>query len=543
MAIFYIIVLILAGLGILLYGMSLFSRALESTMGHSLNNKFMRVSTHPYRSYFLSAVLTFLTQKSTLVSGMIMNYVNIGTISLRQSIPFVLGLSFGNALSVLLLIFQGLNLTAILTICCFIGAVLNLFARTEKNQNIAKALVGFGMLFLGIELVGIYSKELFGVESIFGFLEHINYPIVIILLSFLFSLATTSNFASITILASLVMSGPVQIEVAVLGLLSVALGTALASYLYTVPGQGVDARRVATQHIFAHLFGFVVLGALYFTGVYQWLFASLGGNVFLTLIIVHIVQMVLPIVLVPFRGLIEKFLRMIVRDKKNDRDPSKEFILPDTVLDTFSTGYLALLQSTQKLMQKNSDIETTILRRLSEGKDMRGIMGEVQGLNKAIKICNNAVLRMSARINEKELQKSNILVNIFSDLTYLADRTKKLAQLGGEVSKKPKSLSKEDVSKLLALVGYLDSLNKLDIALIDDIIAGKTIDSEGLKCVLEYNKFIYEIIQEQRKEVYLEYRSNGRYPEGNAYFNALVNFENVNTSLENIAIKLGILSG
>lgn len=81
------------------------------------------------------------------------------------------------------------------------------------------------------------------------------------------------------------------------------------------------------------------------------------------------------------------------------------------------------------------------------------------------------------------------------------------------------------------------------MALIDDIIGGKTIDSEGLKCVLEYNKQIYDIIQKHRKEVYLEYRSNGHYPEGNAYFNALVNFENVNTSLENIAIKLGILSG
>ena len=113
-----IIVLMLAGLGLLLYGMSMFSRALESCMGHSLGNRFMKVANSPIKSYFFSAIMTFATQKSTLVSGMIMNYVNYGTISLRQSLPFVLGLSFGNTISIILMIFQGLNLTRFLTLLC-----------------------------------------------------------------------------------------------------------------------------------------------------------------------------------------------------------------------------------------------------------------------------------------------------------------------------------------------------------------------------------------------------------------------------------------
>lgn len=538
-----IVVLMLAGLGLLLYGMSMFSRALESCMGHSLGNKFIKVSNSPIRSYFFSAIMTFATQKSTLVSGMIMNYVNYGTISLRQSLPFVLGLSFGNTLSIILLIFQGLNLTRFLTLLCFVGAVINLLFRQEKMHNIAKALMGFGMLFLGLDLVGQYATQLFETDTMFAFFQSINYPIVIMLLALVFSFLTTSNFASITILAVLVEAGIISIGSASLGVLTVAMGTALASYLYTVPGQGREAKMVAVGHILAHLFGFVIMVPLYFTGVYELLFGAINNNVFMTLIIVHMVQMTLPIILLPFCGVIEKLLRLIVPQKKNSSDPSQDFILPDTTLDTFSTGYIALLNSTKKLLIKNLQIQNNILDRMGQGKDMRGINGAIQGLNKAIRISNNAVLRMTSKVGEVEIQKSNVLFNIFNDVQYLADRSKKLSDIANDVAKKPRSITAEQVENLQNLLSQLDSLTNLVVAIIDDTISGKQIDSDALKIVLDSNKHIYSDLQKKRREVYTDYKNRGAYPESNAYFNALGMFENVNTSLENIAIKLGILSG
>ncbi len=538
-----IIVLMLAGLGLLLYGMSMFSRALESCMGHSLGNKFMKVANSPIRSYFFSAIMTFATQKSTLVSGMLMNYVNYGTISLRSSLPFVLGLSFGNTLSVILLVFQGLNLTRFLTLLCFVGAVINLIFRQEKMHNIAKALVGFGMLFLGLDLVGQYATQLFETDKVFGVLHAINFPIVIMLLAFAFSFVTTSNFASITILAALVEANIANAGTASLGVLTVALGTAIASYLYTVPGQGREAKMVAVGHILAHLFGFIIMVPLYFTGVYELLYTALGGNIFITLIIVHMVQMTLPILLLPFCKILEKLLRALVPAPKSNPDPSKEFILPDTTLDTFSTGYIALLNSAKKLLQKNLEIQDDILDRMGQGKDMRGMNGAIQGLNKAIKISNNAVLRMTSKVGGVEIQKSNILFNIFNDIQYLSERSKKLIDIANDVAKKPHKISAEQVGKLQNLLVKLDSLASLVLGIIEDLIEGKVIDGDALKIVLDNNKHIYSDIQNERKAVYLDYKNRGVFPESNVYFNALGIFENVNTALENIAIKLGILSG
>lgn len=538
-----IVVLLLAGLGLLLYGMYMFSQALEACMGHRLGNSFMRVSDSPIRSYFFSAVMTFVSQKSTMVSAMVMNYVSYGMISLKKSLPFVLGLSCGNAISIILMIFQGLNVTRFLSLLCFVGAVVNLLFRQEKMHNVAKACMGFGMLFLGIDLVGQYAAMLFETDGMYAFFESINYPIVIMLIALVFSFVTTSNFASLTLLSAFVSADIITIDVAALGMLTVAIGTALASYVYTVPGQGREARAVAVGHILAHVFGFLVMVPLYFTGVYAWLFSALGDNIILTLIIVHMVQMILPIVLLPFCGALEKFLRLIVPQKKNSRDPSREFVLPDTTLETFSTGYLALLNSVKLLLQKNKKAVSDILDRMGQGKDMRGIGGVISGLNKAIKISHNAVLRLTSKVGETEFHKTNVLVNIFGDVGYLADYTKKLSDIGSEVVKKPRAINAEQMSQLQELWQLLDSTTSLVTALADDVIASKAVDGDALKLVLDSNRHIYSVLQKQRREVYLDYKNRGAYPDTNAYFNALGVFENINTALENIAIKLGILSG
>ena len=546
MSVIYMLILTFAGLGILLYGMSLFSSALESGLGYRLNNKFMQMAKKPITGYLFSALLTFGTQKTTLVNGMIMDYVNVGTISLRQSLPMVLGLCFGNMISIILMIFQGFNLTTYFTILCFVGAIINLFIKTSKAQLAAKALVGFGMLFLGIELVGTYAGQIFQLPEVFDFISSINYPIVIMLVSFLFAIFTTSTFATLTFVVSLVgMSGtgPVGIESAVMGMLAGGVGTAVADFIYTAPGQGTDAKRVGFYHVFAYFFGFVVLAPLYFTGWYTDLFHALGDNALITLILVHMFQMFIPIVLMPFGKIMEKMLIVLIPERKKKKDPYADFVLSDSVISVFGVGYIALLQSTKKLLEMNAELQTDILAKIEAKKDMRGIKGRIQGLDKAIRITNNSALRMTPRAGKENLQKTNILVNIFSDMHYLVDRSRKLSEIGNDIAKKPRSITQKQINALLKVSNELNNLVKMNCDLIEKLINNQDIGNDGLKGIMAYNKKIGGYLHTLRKEVYSDYRKNGHLPEGNTYFIILRNLEDYTASLDNIAVKLGILSG
>ena len=546
MEIVYMIILALAGLGILLYGMLLFSSALETSLGSRFNKKFSKVASNPFKSYLVGSGITFLTQKVTLTCGMIMGFVDVGTITPKQSIAFVLGISFGSALSMIVMMFQGLNLTIVLSILCFVGALITLFFKTNKMQQIGQALVGFGMLFLGIELVGTYATEIFAIPAVFDFLSSISNPFVVILIGFLVSFLTTSTFASLTIITALVGvagSGPISIETAFLGMLAVAVGTALSDYVYTIAGQSVEAKRVTAFHVLFRLFTFLICLPFYFTPLVSMLYNSLEQNAVMTLIIIHMVQMTIPsLILLPFGQGLSKMMEKLVRPKKENDSVYADFILPDNVISVFGVGYPSLLKSTRKLLELSEQLQKDLIVRITEKRDIRGLSGRIKGLEKVIKVTSNTAIRMSAKAGENELPKLNVLLNIINDIIYLNERSKKLYNYGSDLLKKTKPLVDSQNKALVKVQDELMQFNELVYGLIDTLLNGQNIENKTVKLVMERNKKVFALCQKFKKTTYSDYVKSKRYPENDLFFSIILVFEDVNTDLANIAIKLGILS-
>lgn len=540
------IILALAGLGVLLYGMTLFSRSLETSLGSKFNKKFSTVAKSPLKSYLVGGVMTFITQKTTLVCSMVMGFVEVGTITSRQSIAFILGVSFGNALSIILMMFQGFNLTTILTILCLFGAIFTLFFKTEKMQHLGQALVGFGMLFVGIELVGSYATQIFEIPAVFDFLSKLNHPLFVILIGFVISFLTTSTFASLTVLSALVGvagAGPISIESAFLGMMAVAIGTALSDYVYTISGQSVEGKRVITFHLLFRVFAFVLMVPLYFTPLVSMLFEALGQNVIMTLIIAHMVQMTIPsIILLPFEGGLAKMMTKIVRDKKGKDNIYAEFLPSENALAVFGVGYPYLLQSTKKLLVLSEQLQSDLLTRITEKREMRGILGRIKGLEKVIKVTQNGAIRMSTKASEAELPKINVLLNILNDVNYLNGRSHKLYNYGSDLLKKSKPLTDKQNVSLGKIFDEIKNLNQMNINLIDALIAGQNMNSKMVKEVMVLNKKIFALCQKFKKTTYNDYVKSRRMVEDDLYFSIILAFEDINTDLANISLKLGILS-
>lgn len=548
MEVYAMVILALAGLGVMLYGMTLFGKALEPTLNYGLGRRFATSAKNPLNSYFVSSAVTFLTQKVTLTCGMVMGFVDVGTVSLKQSIAFVLGISFGSAISMILLMFQGFSLTLYLTLLCFFGAIILLFFKSPRAQNIAKGMMGFGMLFLGLELVGTYATEIFALPAVYDFLSAISNPFVVILIGLLFSFVTTSTFASLTVLSALVGvagCGPISIDVAFLGMLAVAVGSALSDYMYTVSGQSTQAKRVITFHVLFRLFSFVLCFPLFFTPVIDWLYGVLGANAVMTLIIVHMVQMTVPsLLLLPFGKPLAKLMEKIVPERKSKDDLVADFILPDNALAVFGVGYPSLLKSIDKLLALNSDAQALLIKRISSKKETRGLLGRLKSIEKAVKITSNSTIRLSGKVGEHELPKLNVLVNIMGDLHYLGERSTKLYNLGSEIIKKSKIITDEQVKFISQIFDEIEIQYNSLKELINTLINGQDITNKQLREIMTNNKAIYASGQKLKQRSLVDYRKTGRYSKGSdTYFGLMLILEDINTDLANIAIKLGILSG
>lgn len=540
------IILALAGLGVLLYGMTLFSRSLETSLGSRFNKKFSAVAKSPIRSYLVGGVMTFITQKTTLVCSMVMGFVEVGTITSRQSIAFILGISFGNALSIILMMFQGFNLTTILTILCLFGAIFTLFFKTEKMQHLGQALAGFGMLFVGIELVGTYATQIFEIPAVFDFLSQLNHPLFVIIIGFVISFLTTSTFASLTVLSALVGvagAGPISIESAYLGMMAVAIGTALSDYVYTISGQGVEGKRVITFQLLFRVFAFVVMVPLFFTPFVTMLFNALEQNVIMTLIIAHMVQMTIPsLILLPFEKGLANMMTKIVRNKKGKENIYAEFLPSENALAVFGVGYPYLLQSTKKLLVLSEQLQNDLIIRITNKSELRGLSGRIKGLEKVIKVTQNGAIRISAKASEAELPKLNVLLNVLNDLNYLNERSHKLYNYGNDLLKKPKSLTDQQKISLSKIFDEIKNLNQMNVILIDTLIAGQKVGNQSVKEIMNLNKKIFALCQKSKQTIYNDYVKSRRMVEDNLYFSIILAFEDINTDLANISLKLGILS-
>ena len=540
------IVLALAGLGILLYGMYLFGQAVEPVMSTKIGQRFGKVSSHKVRSYFFSGGLTFLTQKGTLNCRMLLSMVDMGTLSQRQALPFVLGVSLGGGVSMILMMFEGINLTMYLTLLCFVAAFINLFFKSDFCSSLAKGLMGFGMLFLGIHLVGSGAKYFFADPVVYDYVASTATPFMIVLLGLLLGLITTSSFASLTVISALSvgMGGPVSIEVAFLGMMAVGIGTAIADYIYTVGGHSIEAKRVMIFHIFTRGIISVLFGLLCLTPAVSWFYHLLGDNTIVTLSLGFMISLASGgILFLPFTRAYSWLFEKIIPSLPSEDKGVSEFILKENMVEVFAIGFPAIVRSIQKLLTIECASQEKLLVRIEYQKDISGCLGEIKKLDKAIKITENMLFRLSRSASQSDMNRLNVLHNVLGDITYLNKRSLKLYEMGNEVIKQNKTIT-EDGAKVLDYV-YAEIKNEytMCLELLKLVETGAVINNAKLKTILVANKQIFALCQKLKADYLRNLRQQSNNPlENNVQFSAMLLLDDVNTSLVNIAVKLGILS-
>ncbi len=540
------VILAFAGLGILLYGMHLFGQALEPVMSSRLGQRFSRLAGRKCSSYFFSGGLTFLTQKGTLNCRMLLSLVDMGTLSQRQALPYVLGVSLGSGVSMVLMMFEGINLTIYLSLLCFVGAFINLFFKSDFANNLAKALIGFGMLFLGVHLVGAGAKYFFADPVVYDHITQIATPLTIIILGFLLGLITTSCFASLTVLAALSvgLGGPVAIDVVFLGMMSVGVGTALADLFYTIPGHSIESKRVMFFHLFSRIVVAVLFCLLYFTPVINWGYGVLGENVVLLLCFGYMFCLAFAGALfLPFTTFFSWLATKTIRSRSSEDSSVSEFLLTENMVEVFAVGYPAIVRSIERLLEMECATQDKLIMRLEFQKEISGCLGDVKKLEKALKITENMLMRLSRTASQGDLSRINVLHNVLSDISYLNKRSLKLYEMGTDVLKKNKIIT-EDGGKTLSYI-YSEIKNEytMCVELLKAVEAGAVINNAKLKTILVANKQIFALCQKLKTDYLHYFRQNANYPlENNVQFSAMLLLDDANTSLVNIAVKLGILS-
>ncbi|HAS74206.1 MAG TPA: sodium-dependent phosphate transporter [Clostridiales bacterium UBA8960] len=308
-----IVVPLLGGLGLFLYGMTVMSDGLEKSAGNKLEKIIEKLSSNVFKGVLVGAIVTVIVQSSSATTVMVVGFVNAGIMSLTQAIGIIMGANIGTTITAQLV---SIKISALAPIAIAIGSAIKLFSKKNKQIVIGEIILGFGLLFLGMELMKDALsplKELpaftemirdIGAGTVWGTIEGF-------VIGLLITVLVQSSSATTGILVALALAGALPITAAFPILLGTNVGTCITALLSSVSANRT-AKRAALMHLLFNVIGTIIFVA-FFSKITMDVVTRLSDDPARQLANAHtFFNVINTLILLPFAGLIVKAVGKIL---------------------------------------------------------------------------------------------------------------------------------------------------------------------------------------------------------------------------------------
>ena len=317
MDIFKMILGLLGGLALFLYGMNMMSTNLEAVAGNRMKKLIDRLTTNRFLGVFVGFLITAVIQSSSATTVMVVGFVNAKLMELKQAVWVIMGANIGTTVTGLLI---AVDIGAIAPIIAFIGVIMVVFFKNRIVKNIGSIIAGLGILFLGMEMMGSAMEPLREYDAFVNLMTQFSNPLLGILAGAVFTAIIQSSSASVGILQALANSGAIGLDSAVYVLFGQNIGTCITAVLAAI-GANRNAKRTTVVHLMFNVIGTIVFTVIClvtpFTDFMVGLFPS---NPSAQIAVTHTTfNVTTTILLLPFGTLMARFATFILPDKKNGK--------------------------------------------------------------------------------------------------------------------------------------------------------------------------------------------------------------------------------
>ncbi len=257
---------LIGGLGLFLFGIQMMASGMQKAAGDKLRRFLEVLSNKPLMGAFTGMVVTMLIQSSSSTTVMVVGFANAGLINLAQAVSVIIGANIGTTVTAQIISF---NVTALALPAIGIGSLLNFFGHRRLFRYLGQAILGFGLLFLGIMTMStgvIPLKELPAFHYLL--LRFAENPLLGVLFGALFTAVIQGSGAVTGVIIALSTQGLISLPSALPLILGTNIGTCITAVLAGI-GANITARRAALAHLLFNLFG-VALALIFlkpFTGL------------------------------------------------------------------------------------------------------------------------------------------------------------------------------------------------------------------------------------------------------------------------------------
>ena len=537
---------LLGGIALFLYGMSIMGAGLEKLAGGKMQGVLQKLTSSTIKGVIFGTLITGVIQSSAGTVVICVGLVNSGIMTLTQSVGVIMGANIGTTVTGQLIRMADISGDSLwLTlmqpktfapVVAFIGCIFYVFLRNAKKKNIGQIMLGFGILFTGMNLMDTGVSPLRESAAFQNLFVSMTNPILGVLVGVVVTVIIQSSSASVGILQALSSTGLVTFGSAIPIILGAHIGTAFTPLL-TIGGSSKDGKRAALIHLYFNIIGSVVLLAAiyavrYTIGIPVW------GDVMnkSSIANIHTMSSVAAMLLfLPFSSVLSKLAVLTVPDSAEE---AQELSMP--VLDErlFKSPAVALQQAKNAVVKmsrraaRNVNLSAPLLLKMDE--DVVSAVNVRENLIDRMEVeISNYLIKMTDQELGDESHAVTELLNFVTEYERIGDYAVNIMEKSEELYEKEASFSDHAKEELKLLTGAMERV----LDLTNDAFENNDV---ALARQVEPLEEVIDIMVEKLRDQHIKRLKNGicSIDTGVVFLDVLNNVERISDHCSNIAARL-----
>lgn len=525
-----IALLVLGGLGLFLYGMNLMGIGLEKAAGDKLKRLIEVLTNNRLMGVLVGIIVTMIIQSSSATTVMVVGFVNAGLMTLHQAVGVIMGANIGTTITAQLIAF---NLTDYAPIAVALGVGIWIATSKKKAKSMAEILIGFGILFMGMDMMGKGLKPLADMPIFTKIMISLKNPVLGMLVGLGLTAIIQSSSASVGLLQALAGQGLIQMDVAFPILFGQNIGTTTTALISSI-GANKTAKRAAVLHFLFNLIGTILFMSFLQYPVERFVVKLSPFDVKRQIANAHsLFNLVNVIVLLPFANILVKAAKILVPGDDKLEAQEAKFLDPRIIeTPTIAIGQVSkeILRMGDMALDNLMKVKDALVEAKYDNIDLA--LEQEQKINRLQReITDYLVILSNAPISDDEHKRVNVYLNIINDIERVGDHAENIAELAMVRRDNNYPFTDQAISELHEI------FDKTSEAFKQSLEALRT-DSQALaKGVLALEEEV-DTLERQNRTNHIERLNKGLCQTGSGiiFLDAISNLERIADHSSNIAL-------
>ena len=543
-----LILTLLSGVALFLFGMSMMGDGLKRVAGNKLELVLYKLTSTPLKGILLGTAVTAIIQSSSATTVMVVGFVNSGMMKVAQASGIIMGANIGTSVTGWILclsyidgssgIAQLLSTATISAVVAIIGIIFKMFVKKTTYKNVGDIMLGFSILMVGMQTMSGAVSPLKESPQFVNLLTTFENPFMGILVGIAFTAVLQSASASVGILQALSMTGSISFAAALPITMGIGVGAACPVLLSSI-GTNKNGKRTALIYLLNDLFGMIFWSIVFYTvnAFVHFPFMDMNMRPVTIALMNSVFRMATILVLVPFIGLIEKFVFWLVKDDPEELEDQADFDLLEERFLAYPA--LAITQShtamngMAKKARKNLSRSFALLKDFSQEKYNK-IQEKENLIDKYEDKLGTYLMQLTGQpMNSTQTQQVSEFLHTLSDFERLGDHAVNISKVALELAEKKISFSESaqyEISVLSASIREITDLT-VDAFCTDSLEMAKKVEPLreliGMLCNELKNRHITRL-----REGKCEFQ------QGFAFNDLLTNLERIAAHCSNVAVAM-----